>query len=142
MGVLCYIVLLVFRFDYALLISVVVGVTNVIPFFGPFLGAIPSGFLLLMIDPMECLWFVVIILILQQIDGNIIGPKIIGDKIGISGFWILFSIIVGSGLFGVFGMILGVPVFVIIYNLLGKDVNKRLLKNKEYISKQPLKKEE
>ena len=142
MGVLCYIVLLVFRFDYALLISVVFGVTNVIPFFGPFLGAIPSGFLLLMIDPMECLWFVVIILILQQIDGNIIGPKIIGDKIGISGFWILFSIIVGSGLFGVFGMILGVPVFVIIYNLLGKDVNKRLLKNKEYISKQPLKKEE
>ncbi|MGN0476505.1 MAG: AI-2E family transporter [Ruminococcus sp.] len=142
MGVLCYIVLLVFRFDYALIIAVFVGVTNVIPFFGPFLGAIPSGFLLLMIDPMECFWFVIIILILQQIDGNIIGPKIIGDKIGISGFWILFSIIVGSGLFGVFGMILGVPVFVIIYNLLGKDVNKRLLKNKEYISKQPLKKED
>ena len=84
----------------------------------------------------------VIILILQQIDGNIIGPKVIGDKIGISGFWILFSIIVGSGLFGVFGMILGVPVFVIIYNLLGKDINKRLLKPKEYISKQPLTKEE
>ena len=142
MGVLCYIVLLVFRFDYALLISVVVGVTNVIPFFGPFLGAIPSGFILLMIDPMECLWFVVIILILQQIDGNIIGPKVIGDKIGISGFWILFSIIVGSGLFGVFGMILGVPVFVIIYNLLGKDINKRLLKTKEYISKQPLTQED
>lgn len=142
MGVMCYFVLLIFNFDYALLIAVVVGVTNIIPFFGPFLGAIPSGFLLLMIDPTECFWFVVIILILQQIDGNIIGPKVIGDKIGISGFWILFSIIVGSGLFGVFGMILGVPVFVIIYNLLGKDINKKLLKSKEYISKKPLNKEE
>ncbi|MDD6644963.1 MAG: AI-2E family transporter [Oscillospiraceae bacterium] len=142
MGILCYIVLVTFRFDYALLISVFVGVTNVIPFFGPFLGAIPSGFILLMIDPTECLWFVLIIITLQQIDGNIIGPKIIGDKIGISGFWILFSIIVGSGLFGVFGMILGVPVFAIIYNLLGKDVNKKLLKTKEYISKEPLNKEE
>ncbi len=142
MGVLCFLVLTIFRFDYAILISVVVAVTNVIPFFGPFLGAIPSGFILLMIDPTECFWFVVIIVILQQIDGNIIGPKVIGDKIGISGFWILFSIIVGSGLFGVTGMLLGVPVFVIIYNLLGKDVNKKLLRNKEFISKEPLKKEE
>lgn len=142
MGVLCYIVLTIFRFDYALLISVIVGVTNVIPFFGPFLGAIPSGFLLLMIDPTECFWFVIVIIALQQVDGNIIGPKVIGDKIGISGMWILFSVIVGSGLFGIAGMLLGVPAFVVIYNLLGKDVNKKLLKNKEYISKEPLKKEE
>ena len=100
-GVLCYIILLVFNFDYALLIAVVVGITNVIPFFGPFLGAIPSGFILLMINPTECFWFVIIIVLLQQLDGNVIGPKVIGDKIGISGFWILFSVIVGSGLFGV-----------------------------------------
>jgi predicted PurR-regulated permease PerM len=141
MGLLCFIVLTIFRFDYAILISVVVAVTNVIPFFGPFLGAIPSAFLLLMISPTECFWFIVIIIGLQQIDGNIIGPKVIGDKIGISGFWILFSIIVGGGLFGFAGMIMGVPAFVIIYNLLGKDVNKRLLKNKEYISKKPLNEE-
>ncbi len=139
MGILCYIVLTVFRFDYALLISVIVGVTNVIPFFGPFLGAIPSGFLLLMIDPTECLWFVVVIVALQQLDGNLIGPKVIGDKIGISGLWILFSVIVGSGLFGIAGMLLGVPAFVVIYNLLGKDINKKLLRTKEYISKKPLK---
>lgn len=137
-GVLCYIILLVFNFDYALLISVVVGITNVIPFFGPFLGAIPSGFILLMIDPTECFWFVIIIIILQQLDGNVIGPKVIGDKIGISGFWILFSVIVGSGLFGIAGILLGIPVFVVIYNLLGKDVNKKLLRTKEYISKEPL----
>lgn len=138
MGVLCYIILFIFNFDYALLISVVVGITNVIPFFGPFLGAIPSGFILLMIDPTECFWFVIIIIILQQLDGNVIGPKVIGDKIGISGFWILFSVIVGSGLFGIGGILLGIPVFVVIYNLLGKDVNKKLLKTKEYISKEPL----
>jgi predicted PurR-regulated permease PerM len=141
MGVLCYIGLTIFRFDYPILISVVVAITNVIPFFGPFLGAIPSAFLLLMIDPTECFWFIVFIIVLQQIDGNIIGPKVIGDKIGISGFWILFSIIVGGGLFGFVGLILGVPAFVIVYNLLGKDVNKRLLKTKEYISKKPLEKE-
>lgn len=137
-GVLCYIILLIFNFDYALLISVVVGITNVIPFFGPFLGAIPSGFILLMIDPTECFWFVIIIIIIQQLDGNLIGPKVIGDKIGISGFWILFSVIVGSGLFGIGGILLGIPVFVVIYNLLGKDVNKKLLRSKEYISKEPL----
>ncbi len=125
-GMLCYITLAVFQFDYAVLIAVVVGVTNIIPFFGPFLGAIPSAFLLLMVDPKECLWFVVIIVIIQQLDGNIIGPKVIGDRIGISGFWVLFSIIIGGGLFGVPGMFLGVPVFVIIYNLLSKNVNKRL----------------
>ena len=142
MGVLCYLVLTIFRFDYALLISVIVGVTNIIPFFGPFIGAIPSAFLLLMINPKECFWFVVVIITLQQIDGNIIGPKIIGDKIGISGLWILFSVIVGSGLFGIAGMLLGVPAFVVIYNLLGKDINKKLLRSKEYISKEPLNKNE
>ncbi|MBQ9673874.1 MAG: AI-2E family transporter [Ruminococcus sp.] len=125
-GVLCYLVLVIFRFDYAVLIAVVVGVTNIIPFFGPFLGAIPSAFLLLMVDPKESFWFIIIIIIIQQIDGNIIGPKVIGDRIGISGFWVLFSIIIGGGLFGIAGMILGVPAFVIVYNLLSKNVNKRL----------------
>ena len=95
-----------------------------------------------MINPTECFWFVIIIVLLQQLDGNVIGPKVIGDKIGISGFWILFSVIVGSGLFGVAGMLMGIPAFVVIYNLLGKDVNKKLLRNKEYISKEPLDKVE
>lgn len=125
-GLICFVGLSIFKFDYALLISVVVGVTNVIPFFGPFIGAIPSAFLLLLIDPMQCFWFVIFIIVLQQFDGNILGPKILGDTVGISGFWILFSVIVGGGLFGVIGMLLGVPVFAVIYTLIDDSVTKRL----------------
>ena len=125
-GLICFVGLSIFKFDYSLLISVVVGVTNVIPFFGPFIGAIPCAFLLLLIDPIQCFWFVVFIIVLQQFDGNILGPKILGDTVGISGFWILFSVIVGGGLFGVPGMLLGVPVFAVIYTLIDDGVTKRL----------------
>lgn len=125
-GILCFIGMSIFRFEYAPLISVIVGFTNVIPVFGPFIGAIPSAFLLLLVDPVQCLWFVVFIIVLQQLDGNVIGPKILGNQIGISGFWIMFSVLVGGGLFGVPGMILGVPVFAVIYDLLGKNVKLRL----------------
>lgn len=125
-GLLCFICMSIFRFDYALLISVIVGVTNIIPFFGPFIGAIPSAILLLLVDPVQCFWFVVFILVLQQIDGNIIGPRVLGESVGVSGFWIMASVIIGGGLFGVAGMVLGVPVFAVIYTLIGDSVNKRL----------------
>lgn len=124
-GILCFIGTSILSIPYALLISVVVGVTNIIPFFGPFLGAIPSIFILIVIDPIKALWFAIFILILQQIDGNIIGPKILGNSVGISGIFIMFSVIIGGGLFGVPGMILGVPVFVVIYNIIGNTINKR-----------------
>lgn len=125
-GILCFVGMTIFRFEYALLISVIVGFTNVIPVFGPFIGAIPSAFLLLLVDPIQCLWFVVFIIVLQQLDGNVIGPRILGNQIGVSGFWIMFSVLLGGGLFGVPGMILGVPVFAVIYDLLGKNVRTRL----------------
>ena len=104
-----------FKFPYAPLVSVVVGVTNIIPFFGPFLGAIPSAFLILLDSPIKCLYFIVFILALQQFDGNILGPKILGDSTGISGFWVIVAILVGGGLWGVAGMFLGVPIFACIY---------------------------
>ena len=124
-GVICFIGLSIFKFDYALLISVIVGVTNMIPFFGPIIGAVPCAFLLLIINPMEALWFVVFIIGLQQFDGNILGPKILGETVGISGFWILVSVLIGGGLFGVPGMILAVPVFAVIYTLIEEGVELR-----------------
>jgi predicted PurR-regulated permease PerM len=114
-GILCYICCSLMRMPYTLLISVIVGVTNVIPFFGPFIGAFPSAFIILLVDPMKCLLFLFFILILQQFDGNILGPKILGSSTGVNGFWIMFAIIVGGGFFGFMGMLLGVPVFVVIY---------------------------
>ena len=93
-GVLCYIGCVILKMPYALLISVIVGVTNIIPFFGPFIGAIPSALLILLVDPKMCLWFVIFVFILQQLDGNVIGPKILGTSIGINGFWVLFSIVI------------------------------------------------
>lgn len=127
-GVICFIFMSIFRFDYALLISVIVGVTNVIPFFGPFIGAIPSAFLLLIINPIECFWFIVFIIGLQIFDGYVLGPKILGESVGISGFWILFSVLIGGGLFGFPGMLLGVPVFAVIYSLIEDAVNLKLKK--------------
>ena len=114
---------------YALLVSVIVGVTNIIPFFGPLLGAVPSALIILMVDPLKCLIFIVFVIILQQIDGNFIGPKILGSSIGITSFWVLFAIVVGAGLFGFPGMVLGVPVFVVIYTFLTKRVDERLKKS-------------
>ena len=124
-GVLCFIGTTFLAIPYSLLISVVVGLTNIIPFFGPFLGAIPCILILLVINPIKALWFAIFILILQQIDGNIIGPKILGNSVGISAIFIMFSVILGGGLFGVPGMILGVPVFVVLYNLAATFVKKR-----------------
>ena len=114
-GILCFFFSSLFQFPYAPLVSVVVGVTNVIPFFGPFLGAIPSAFLILLDSPLKCLYFIIFILALQQFDGNILGPKILGDSTGISSFWVIVAILVGGGLFGVLGMFLGVPFFACVY---------------------------
>ena len=125
-GLICYIVCAILRMPYALLVSVIVGVTNIIPFFGPLIGAIPSVVIILMVNPLKALIFVIFIIILQQIDGNIIGPKILGNSTGINGFWVMFSIIVGAGLFGFWGMLLGVPVFVVIYTVLNKLIEKKL----------------
>ena len=126
---LCLVGMLILRMPYALLISVIVGVTNIIPFFGPFIGAVPSALLVLLVDPFKCLIFVIFIIVLQQVDGNIIGPKVLGSSIGINGFWVMFSIILGAGLFGFWGMLLGVPVFVVIYTAINEQIDKKLKKS-------------
>lgn len=119
-GVLTFIVLKIFAIPFALMISVIVGITNIIPFFGPFIGAIPSVFILMLERPIDALYFIIIIIVIQQIDGNIIGPRIVGNAIGISSFWVLISVLVGGGLFGFGGMALGVPVFAVIYRYVDK----------------------
>ena len=125
-GILCFIIMSITRLPYALLISFIVGVTNIIPFFGPFIGAIPSTFLILLDTPIKALYFVIFIIILQQFDGNILGPRILKDSLGISSFWVVFSIMLFGGLFGIIGMIIGAPLFAIIYNIIGRYINKRL----------------
>ena len=125
-GLICYIVCAILSMPFALLVSVIIGVTNIIPFFGPLIGAIPSSFIILMVSPIKCLIFVLFIIILQQVDGNIIGPKILGNSVGINGFWVMFSIILGAGLFGFWGMLLGVPVFVVIYTVINNSVERKL----------------
>ncbi|MBQ6322854.1 MAG: AI-2E family transporter [Lachnospiraceae bacterium] len=117
-GILCFLFTMITNMPYAMLISIVVGVTNIIPFFGPYLGAIPSALLLLTVSPTKCLIFLVFIIILQQFDGNVLGPAILGDRLGISGFWILFSIMLFSSLWGLVGMIIGVPVFAVLYDII------------------------
>lgn len=128
-GVLCYIGCMIFRFPNALLVSAIVGITNVIPFFGPFLGAIPSVLLILIEDPLKALWFALFALALQQLDGNIIGPKILGEHTGISSFWVLFSILLFGGLWGLVGMIIAVPLFAVLYDLIKRMVRRGLRKN-------------
>ena len=125
-GLICYIVCVILQMPYALLVSVLIGVTNIIPFFGPLIGAIPSAIIILMVDPFKCLIFVIFVILLQQLDGNFIGPKILGSSVGVNGFWIMFSIIVGAGLFGFWGMLLGVPVFVVIYTLINAGIDRKL----------------
>ena len=122
-GVICFAVTSLMGFESAALISVVVGVTNIIPFFGPFIGAIPSALLLLLENPMHCVYFLIFIVILQQVDGNLIGPKILGNTTGLSSFWVLFSILLFGGLWGILGMIVGVPLFAVIY-----DIARRLIR--------------
>jgi hypothetical protein len=128
-GILCFIGLSIMKMPYSLLISVLVGVTNVIPFFGPFIGGIPAGFLILMVSPVKCVWFIIFIIILQQFDGNILGPKILGEMTNLNSFWVLFAIMLFSGLFGFIGMIIGVPVFAVIYHIAQELIMKGMKKH-------------
>lgn len=127
-GILTFVVLSIVSMPYTLLLSVIIGITNIIPFFGPFIGAVPSFIIVLFVSPIKAVWLLVIIFIIQQIDGNIIGPKILGDSIGISAFWILFSILVAGKFLGFIGMIIGVPLFAVIYSLIKEFIENRLKK--------------
>lgn len=127
-GVLTFFILTIFKMPYVLLVSVIVGVTNIIPFFGPFIGGIPAAIIILFVSPIQALWFIIIIIVIQQIDGNIIGPKILGDSIGISAFWILFSLLVAAKFMGFVGMIIGVPLFAIFYSIIKEIIEEKLAK--------------
>lgn len=127
-AVLTFIILSITKMPYTILITFIIGVTNIIPFFGPFIGAIPSVILVLLVDPIKAFWLMIIILVIQQLDGNVIGPKILGDSIGISPFWILFSLLLAGKFFGIVGMIIGVPLFAVIYTLIAELINSKLRK--------------
>lgn len=127
-GILCYIGISTLKMPYTVLVSVIIGVTNVIPFFGPYLGAVPCAFLILLVSPIKCLYFIIFILVLQQFDGNILGPKILGDSTGLSSFMVILSILIGGGLFGVFGMFIGVPVCAVLYAMCWRGINRSLEK--------------
>ena len=127
-GIICMVFTAAVNMPYAVLVSVIIGVTNIIPFFGPFIGAIPTAALILMVDPLKCVYFVVFIIILQQFDGNILGPKILGNTTQLSSFWVLFSILLFGGVFGIVGMVIGVPVFGFIYHLVKGWMHDRLKK--------------
>ena len=134
-GVLCYICMTLMKMPYTALIATIVGVTNVIPVFGPFIGAVPSALIILLVDPLRAFYFVIFIIVLQQVDGNVIGPKILGNTVGISGFWVLISITVSASIFGFAGMLLGVPVFAVIYLIISDIVNSALRrKNKTTVT--------
>lgn len=130
-GVITYITLLILGMPFAPLISVIVGITNIIPFFGPFIGAVPSALLLLVENPIDALYFIIFVIIMQMIDGNIIENRILGEKLGISDFWVLVSILLFGGIFGFGGMLLGVPIFAVLYTIIADGVNK-CLKRKHY----------
>lgn len=136
-GIICFICTNIIGTPYAILVSVIIGVTNVIPFFGPWIGGIPSALLVLMVDPLQALYFIILILIIQQFDGNILGPKILGDSTGLSGFWVIFSITIFGGLFGVPGMVVGVPIFAVFYAGVKTIVNRALRKRELPTDLQP-----
>ena len=125
-GILTYITMNIIGLSYPLLISAIIGITNIIPFFGPFIGAIPSAIIILTVDPLQAVYFAIMILVIQQLDGNVIGPKILGGTVGLPSFWIMFAIIIGGGLFGFIGMVLGVPVFAIIYYYFRRHIEFKL----------------
>ncbi|MBR9946804.1 AI-2E family transporter [Clostridiaceae bacterium Marseille-Q4145] len=125
-GLICMIFTAVVKMPYAVLVSVIIGVTNIIPFFGPFIGAIPTALLILMVSPIQCVYFVVFIIVLQQFDGNILGPKILGNTTQLSSFWVLFAILLFGGVFGIVGMIVGVPIFGFVYHLIRDWMHDRL----------------
>lgn len=136
-GILTFVTMSIFQLPYAPLIAVLIGVTNIIPFFGPFIGAIPSAIILFVIDPWDMVVFIIIVVIIQQLDGNIFKPKIIGNQVGLSSFWVLFSVILGGSLFGLFGFILGTPIYAVIYSLVGKKVRNNI-KDKGKIAQEAL----
>lgn len=125
-GILCFILMSIFNFPYAVLVSTIVGITNIIPFFGPFIGAVPSAIIICFASPVKALYFLILILALQQFDGNILGPKILGGTTGLASFWVLFAILVGGGFFGFIGMVLGVPAFAVAFYYLNLYLRKRL----------------
>ena len=127
-GIICFICTTIIGTPYAILVSVIIGVTNIIPFFGPWIGGVPSALLVLMVDPRQALYFVILILVIQQFDGNILGPKILGDSTGLSGFWVIFAITIFGGLFGVLGMVVGIPIFAVFYAGVKAFVNRLLAK--------------
>ena len=125
-GIICYIATSILKTPYALLVSVVIGVTNIIPFFGPYIGGVFGCFIVLMVDPMSALWLLILVILLQQFDGNILGPMILGNSTGLSTFWVLFSILLFGGLFGLVGWVIGVPLFAVLYSLLARFINHKL----------------
>ncbi len=127
-GCITFIVTTVCGIPFALLVSVIMGITNIIPYFGPFIGAVPSAFLILMEDPLKCLIFVIIVLVIQNLNGNILSPRILGESMGLSGFWVVFAILAGQGLFGFWGMIIGIPIFAVVYSAFKSLVYSRLEK--------------
>ncbi len=136
-GIICFFCTSIIGTPYAILVSVIIGVTNVIPFFGPWIGGIPSALLILMVNPTQCLYFIILILIIQQFDGNILGPKILGDSTGLSGFWVIFAITIFSGMFGILGMVVGVPIFAVLYAGFRALVNKQLARKQLPTETQP-----
>ena len=136
-GVLTFITMSIFQLPYAALIAVIIGVTNIIPFFGPFIGAIPSAFILFLENPWDMIIFIAIVFVIQQLDGNLFKPKIIGSQVGLSSFWVLFSVIVGGSLFGMVGFVLGSPIYAVIYTLIGKRV-RNAIDNKGKLAQEAL----
>ena len=126
-GILCFILTKIIGTPYALLISVVVGITNIIPYFGPFIGAVPSAILILMVDPRQCIYFIIMIILLQQFDGNVLGPKILGQSTGLSSLWVIIAITIFGGLFNFAGMVIGVPIFAVIYTGISSYINAKLV---------------
>ncbi|MBR4305211.1 MAG: AI-2E family transporter, partial [Ruminiclostridium sp.] len=115
-GALYIVVMSILGMPYATLAGVIMGVTSIIPFFGPFIGAVPCTLLMLLADPLQCLWFLILMIIIQQIDGNILAPKIIGDSTGLSSFWVIFGMLIGQGIFGFAGLVIGIPLFAVLYS--------------------------
>ena len=136
-GIICFICTNIIGTPYATLVSVIVGVTNLIPFFGPWIGGVPSTLLILMVNPLQALYFLILIFVIQQFDGNILGPKILGDSTGLSGFWVIFSITIFGGVFGILGMVVGVPIFAVCYAGFKSLVNKNLAKKNLPTDTQP-----
>lgn len=132
LGVVCYIGMLIFRFEYPLVISFLVGLTNIIPLFGPYIGAIPALLLLVIINPIQALWFVLFLIVLQQIESNLIYPRVVGSNMGISGFWIIFAVVVGNSLFGILGILLGIPLLSSLY-IIVKEIAEKRLKEKHIV---------